>query len=77
MENILNKKVNVNHQHWTGLDNVKFVESFIAPNEIEITKTEKIPKWSWLIWLKFDWKTYDDFKNWVYTGISIEWYFLK
>jgi len=72
IRNLNKKAVNVDHKENTDIDNAEFVESFVAPVDISVWD-ETIQKWSWIIWIKFDEKTYTNIKKWEYIWISIEW----
>lgn len=76
MINLANKKVNVDHQDWTDIQEVYFVESFIAPNDIYIDDDSFIPKWSRLVAIKFDDETFQKILDWLYIWVSMEgtWY---
>lgn len=52
MFNLDKKWVNVNHEKGTDVSSVFFVESFVAPVDIE-SGAEIIKKWSWLVGMKF------------------------
>lgn len=76
MQDVINKKVNVNHKAWTDLEDVKYVESYIAPVDMEIKKGVTIPKWSWLVGMKFNEELFKKVSSGEFSGISIEatWY---
>lgn len=66
------KKVNVDHQENTDITTAEFVESFIAPVEIPVG-LEVIPKWAWIVGIRFDDDTYKAIQDGEFVGISIEW----
>lgn len=73
MINLHEKRVNVDHQKETDIEDAKFVESFIAPVDIHVWM-EIIPKWSWVVGIRFDSATYQEILEWDFVGISIEWF---
>ena len=73
IQNIWEKKVNKNHEDWTDLETIKFVESYIAPVDIPVWDNV-ITKWSWVLGIQFDKITYEDILNWDYSGVSMEWF---
>jgi len=52
MRNLHDKRVNMDHQPHTDLDDVAFVESFIAPTDLDLGG-EVIRAGSWLVAFKF------------------------
>ena len=71
MTNLSRKTVNVDHEDNTEIRTAEFVESFIAPVDIPIW-FETIPKWCWIIWIKFDDDTYKAIQDGDFVGISIQ-----
>ena len=71
VRNLAKKKVNVDHQDGTDIVTAEFVESFIAPVAIQVW-LETIPKWSWVVGIKFDDETYEAVKNGEFVWVSIE-----
>ena len=74
--NLSKKAVNVDHEDDTEIKTAEFVESFIAPVEIQVW-FETIPKGSWVIGIKFDDETYKAIQDGDFVGISIEWYWAR
>lgn len=72
VRNLSKKAVNVDHEDDTDIASAEFVESFIAPVEIQVG-LETIPKWSWVVGIKFDDDTYKAVQEGDFVGISIEW----
>lgn len=72
VRNLAMKKVNVDHEDDSEVEDAEFVESFIAPVEIPVG-LETIPKWAWVVWIRFDDETYKAIQEGDYIGISIEW----
>lgn len=73
VRNLSEKAVNVDHEDETDLETAEFVESFIAPVDIQVG-LETIPKGSWVVGIKFDDDTYKAIIDWDFVGISIEWF---
>jgi len=71
VRNLNTKAVNVDHESETDIETAEFVESFIAPVEIPVW-LETIPKWAWVVGIKFDDDTYKEIKDWDFVWISIE-----
>lgn len=71
VRNLSKKKVNVDHESDTDIATAEFVESFVAPVEINVW-LETIPKGSWVVGIKFDDDTYSAIQNGDFVGISIE-----
>jgi len=71
VRNLSKKAVNVDHESNTDIANAEFVESFIAPVEVQVW-LENIPKWSWVVGIKFDDDTYKAIQGGDFVGISIE-----
>lgn len=71
--NLSKKAVNVDHEDDTEIKTAEFVESFIAPVEIQVG-LETIPKGSWVVGIKFDDDTYKAIQDGDFVGISIEWF---
>lgn len=71
MTNLSEKKVNVDHEDKTDIESAEFVESFIAPVDIQVG-LETIQKGSWIIGIRFEDETYEAIKNGDFVGISIE-----
>lgn len=69
--NLSKKAVNVDHEDDTEIKTAEFVESFIAPVEIQVG-LETIPKGSWVVGIKFDDDTYKAIQDGDFVGISIE-----
>lgn len=77
--NMQNKFLNIDHKNETYInkEQYKFVENFIAPNDI-IVWENIIKKWSWYVWIKFlDEELYKKVKDWEFVWVSMEWYFIK
>lgn len=72
VKNLSKKSVNVDHEENTDIKTAEFVESFIAPVEIEVW-FETIPKWAWVVGIQFDDETYKAIQDGDFVGISIEW----
>lgn len=72
MFNLDKKWVNVNHEKGTDVSSVFFVESFVAPVDIE-SGAEIIKKWSWLVGMKFPEEIYKKVLSWDIVWISMEW----
>ena len=49
MQNIQNKDMNIDHDDDVTVDSFSFVESYIAPIDMEIDVSVIIPKGSWII----------------------------
>lgn len=73
VRNLAKKAVNIDHQDNTDIVTAEFVESFIAPVDIQVG-LETIPKWSWVVGIRFDDATYKAIQDGDFVGISIEWY---
>ena len=74
MSNLHIKKVNIDHEQWTDLEWVRFVESFILPVEFTVWE-ETVKAWSWLVGFKFDDdELYEKVITWEIVGVSMEWY---
>lgn len=71
VRNLNKKAVNVDHEDNTEITSAEFVESFIAPVEIQVG-FETIPKWSWVVGIKFDDATYKAVQDGDFVGISVE-----
>ena len=74
MLNLNTKAVNVDHIEWSEIkkEEAFFVESYVLPFETTIWG-EKIPKWCWLVGIKFSDGLFEKVKWWDFIGISIEW----
>lgn len=73
VRNLAKKKVNVDHESDTDIDDAEFVESFIAPVDIPVW-LETIPEWAWVVGIRFDDDTYKAIQDGDFVGISIEWF---
>lgn len=73
MTNLQEKNIDIDHNPENTLDDFKFVESFISQNEIILENWNIIPKWSWVVWIKFEPEIYQKFVSWEYVWISIFW----
>lgn len=73
MTNLQEKNIDIDHNPENTLDDFKFVESFISQNEIILENWNIIPKWSWVVWIKFEPEIYQKFVSWEYIWISIFW----
>lgn len=73
MANLQEKNIDIDHNPENTLDDFKFVESFISQNEIILENWNIIPKWSWIVWIKFEPEIYQKFVSWEYVWISIFW----
>lgn len=71
VRNLNKKAVNVDHEDNTEIQLAEFVESFIAPVEIQVG-FEMIPKWSWVVGIKFDDATYKAVQDGDFVGVSVE-----
>lgn len=72
MRELVEKKVNIDHEDDTDIETAEYVESFVAPVDIPVWY-EKIMKWSWVVWIRFDDDTYNKIKNGDFVWVSIEW----
>lgn len=72
MINLQDKEVNIDHTNDSIVDDVQFVESFITPVDIEVSKDEIIPEWSWLVAMKFTPEKFSEIESWDFIWISIE-----
>lgn len=73
MENLSEKNVDIDHNNLNQVENIKFVESFVAPVPILLENGNIIPKWAWVVWIKFEEEIYNKFLSWDFVWISIEW----
>ena len=71
MQNLWEKVVDVDHNPDDVVETAKFVESYIAPVDIELENWNVIPKWAWIVWIQFDDETYKKYLEWEYVWISI------
>lgn len=79
MINLSSKYLNVDHEKNTEFQEVdyKFVESFIAPNDI-IVWDNIVKKGSWYVGIKFiSEDLYEAVKKGEYVGVSMEGYFIN
>lgn len=76
MINLQDKKVDIDHDNDDVVEDAIFVESYVAPAEITLDNDAVIPKWCWIVWIKFSQDVYDKFVDGDYVWISIdgEWY---
>ena len=72
MLNIQSKDINVDHDDDQKIEKFNFVESYIAPIDMEINDDAIIPKWSWILWIQFDDYTYEKVLSGDYVWISIQ-----
>lgn len=72
--NLWIKKVNFNHQEGTDTDEVKFVESFVTPVDIEVDGWT-IKKWSRMVAFKFSDELYQKVLDGEIVWVSLEWYY--
>ena len=72
MLNIQTKDINVDHDDDQKIEEFNFVESYIAPIDMEINDGDIIPKWSWILWIQFDDETYEKIQAGEYVWISIQ-----
>ena len=73
MENLWEKVVDIDHNAENVVETAKYVESFIAPVDIELMNWNIIPKWAWVVWIQFNEETYKKYLDWEYVWISIYW----
>jgi hypothetical protein len=71
MINITSKRVNVDHEPNTDIKTAQYVESYIAPVDIE-RPIGTIPAGSWLVGIKFDPALYEQILGGEYVGVSLE-----
>jgi len=71
MLNLNTKTVNINHEDWTDIPDCRFVESRIAPVDIEVDGGI-IPAWSRLVGIKMPDDLYAKALSGEITGISME-----
>lgn len=72
--NLWLKKVNFNHEENTDTDEAKFVESFVAPVDIEV-EGGIIKKWSWMVAFKFSDELYQKVVDGKIVWVSLEWFY--
>lgn len=71
MINLQDKSVDVDHDEDDVVEDAVFVESYITPIDIELENGETIPKWSWVVWIKFEDDIYEKFVDGDFVWISI------
>lgn len=76
MKNLQDKTVDIDHDNDDVVDDARYVESYIAPVNIELENWNTIPKWSWIVWIQFSDAIYKQFVDGDMVWISIdgEWY---
>ena len=76
MENLQDKKIDIDHDEDEEVEDAIFVESYVAPADIELDNEEVIPKWSWIVGIKFSEEIYKKFVDGDLIWISIDgtWY---
>ena len=71
--NLEDKSVNVNHEDWTDIEKAKFVESYIAPIDMNLWGWEIIVKWTWVVWIYLPDEVYKQAMDWEFGSVSMEW----
>jgi len=81
MINSNKKKININHSSSDEVDEEEydFVESYIMPCEFVVDEDNDliIPKWSWVLWIKFSDEVYEDILDGKYVWVSMEWFWKR
>lgn len=72
MKNIQAKDMNIDHNDEEKISQFSFVESYIAPTDIEINDGATIPQWSWILGIQFDDETYKKVLDGEFIWISIQ-----
>lgn len=76
VHNLSDKYININHEEDSVQTDVEFVESFIAPVDIEV-EGWTIKQWSWLLGIKFSEEKWAEIESWDIVGVSMEWTWIK
>lgn len=74
VQNLHIKKINYNHQEDTDTEDATFVESFIAPVDIDVNG-EIIKKWSRMVAFKFTDEAYQKVIDGEIVWVSLEWFY--
>ncbi len=74
IENLSKKSVNIDHEDWTDIDWVKYVESYIVPVDMNFWEWEIITKGTWVVWIKLTEELYKQALEWEFTSVSMEWW---
>jgi len=70
--NLEKKSVNIDHEDGTDIEDAKFVESFIAPVDLNFWDWNIIVKGSWLVWIQLPEAIYKEALKWNFTAVSME-----
>jgi hypothetical protein len=71
IENLASKEVNIDHTTEEVKD-AEFVESYIAPIDLDFGDGETVPKGSWIVGIKLSDKFYEMAMSGEFVGVSME-----
>ena len=77
IKNLNSKTVNLDHEDWTDLNWAEYVESYIAPIDLNFWDWDLILKWTWLVWIYLPDEIYKQAIDWAFSWISMEWYWAR
>ena len=71
--NLEKKSVDIDHINGTDIEWAEFVESYIAPVDMELWENNIIKKGSWVVWIKLPEAIYKQALDWEFWAVSMDW----